>query len=346
MGMKLRKPPRLKPGDRVATVSLSWGGAGDAQFLWRYQQGKQRLKEQFGLEVVEMPHTLRGGDFLYNHPEKRAQDLLVAFSDPSIRGIFACIGGEESIRMLPYIDFSVIERNPKVFMGYSDTTITHLICLKAGVASFYGPSVLAEFAENGAMHDYTAHWVERALFSGQTLGNIPAAPAWTSEYLPWLVENKERVRTLTPNRGIEVLQGCGVVRGHLLGGCIEVLEMAKGTDLWPPLESWSGAIMFLETSEDKPDPKYLEYWLRNYGSQGILGKIKGMVWGKPYGNVHYEEYKAVIGKVLGELGLSELPALYNLSFGHTAPMTVLPYGAMAEINTEEATFSILESGVF
>ncbi|RHW65530.1 LD-carboxypeptidase, partial [Clostridium botulinum] len=107
--LKLAKPKRLKPGDKIATVSLSWGGAGDADLLWRYKLGKKRLQEQFGLEVVEMPNTLKGSDYLYHHPEKRAEDLMSAFSDTSIKGIFSCIGGEESIRMLPYIDFNVIK---------------------------------------------------------------------------------------------------------------------------------------------------------------------------------------------------------------------------------------------
>ncbi len=79
---KLFKPHKLMKGDTVATVSLSWGGAGDKDLLWRYRVGKQRLEQQFGLKVIEMEHTLKGSDYLYNHPEKRAQDFMNAFSDP------------------------------------------------------------------------------------------------------------------------------------------------------------------------------------------------------------------------------------------------------------------------
>lgn len=345
MALILQRPPRLQKGDRVATVSLSWGGAGDPEILWRYYQGKRRLEEHFGLEVVEMPHTLKGSEFVYRNPQKRAEDLLMAFKDPSIKGIFACIGGDDSVRMLPYIDFSIIRDNPKVFLGYSDTTITHLICLKAGLTSFYGPSVLAEFAENVAMHNYTAHWVDKVLFSSEAIGSISPADLWTSEYLPWLEENKDRAREMSPNSRYEILQGSGVVQGRLIGGCLEVLEFAKQTELWPSMDKWSGAILFLETSEDKPDPKFVEYWLRNYGSQGVLEKINGIIWGKPYDDKYYDEYKMAITKILAELGLEELPVLYNMSFGHTAPMTILPYGALAEIDCRHRTLSILESGV-
>ncbi|HKM42984.1 MAG TPA: S66 peptidase family protein [Limnochordia bacterium] len=341
----LQKPSRLQRGDRIATVSLSWGGAGDGEILWRYEQGKRRLEEQFGLEVVEMPHTLKGTKFVYEHPQKRAEDLMAAFADPLIKGIFACIGGDDSVRMLPYIDFGVIRDNPKVFLGYSDTTITHLICLKAGLSSFYGPSVLAEFAENVSMHPYTAHWVEKGLFNPEPIGPICAPESWTSERLPWLEENRDRARKMQPHSGYEVLQGSGVVRGRLIGGCVEVLEMVKQTELWPDASAWTNAILFLETSEGKPDPMYLEYWLRNYGTQGILQRLQGMIVGKPYDDQYFEEYKTSIRKILAEVDRSDLPVLYNMSFGHTAPMTILPMGALAEINCQEASFTILESGV-
>lgn len=76
--MILIKPQKLKKGDKVATVSLSWGGAGDSDILWRYNAGKKRIQEELELNVVEMPNTLKGTEYLYNHPEKRAEDLMTA----------------------------------------------------------------------------------------------------------------------------------------------------------------------------------------------------------------------------------------------------------------------------
>lgn len=344
--MNLIKPTGLKRGDKVATISLSWGGAGDSDILWRYNIGKQRLQEEFGLEVIEMPHTLKGTEFIYNNPEKRAEDLMAAFEDKSIKAIFSCIGGYESVRMLPYIDYDIIRKNPKIFIGYSDTTVTHMICLKAGISSFYGPSILAEFAENIQMLDYTKRWIEKVLFNNGVIGNIDSSPIWTSEYLPWEEKNKLIARKTQHNSGYELLQGSGIAKGQLIGGCIEVLEMLKGTEVWPSMEMWDNAILFFETSEDKPEPAYFEYWLRNYGSLGILQKANGIIFGKPYDNLYYEEYKKVIIKVIREeLKLVNLPILCNMSFGHTAPMITIPYGAMAEINCDNKTFSILESGV-
>ena len=98
---------------------------------------------------------------------------MEAFADPAIKGIISTIGGDDSIRLLPYLDLQVIRDNPKVFLGYSDTTVTHLACFKAGLVSFYGPSVMAGFAEHGGIFPYTAASVRQTLFLPSRLGCFP-----------------------------------------------------------------------------------------------------------------------------------------------------------------------------
>lgn len=341
----LKKPNKLKQGDKIALVSLSWGGAGDSDIQWRYKQGKERLEQVFGLEVIEMKHTLAGTEYIYNHPEKRAEDLMNAFRDNSIKGIIACIGGIESIRMLPYIDFEIISKNPKVFMGYSDTTTTHLFCYKAGISSIYGPTLLVDFAENVSMNQYTVEHIKKTLFKSEVIGKIEPALEWTSEYLPWEENNKLIQRKYKANQGYELLQGNGIVRGNLIGGCFEVFDMLRGTEVFPKLEDFDDAILFLETSEEKPPTWFIECGLRNYGIIGILGRIKGIIWGKPQDEEYYEEYKKVIRNVMKEFGREDLPILYNMNFGHTEPKICLPFGALVEIDCSKKSFSILESAV-
>jgi muramoyltetrapeptide carboxypeptidase LdcA involved in peptidoglycan recycling len=342
---ELIKPKKLQPGDKVATVSLSWGGAGDENILWRYQQGKERLEQVFGLQVVEMENTLKGTAYIYEHPEKRAEDLMKAFADPEIKAIIACIGGIESIRMLPYIDFEVIRNNPKIFLGYSDSTTTHLICYKAGISSIYGPTLLMDFAENMAMDDYTVEYIKKTLFTEDPVGVIPPAKEWTSERLPWLIENKNTARNKKLNKGYELLQGKGTVRGRLLGGCIEVFDMLRGTELFPEPSDFDHAILFLETSEDKPPVWFVEVALRIYGINGILGRLRGILLGKPQDEEYYNEYNEVIKQVLAEFHREDLPVLVNMNFGHTEPKICLPYGALAEIDCENKNFAIIEGAV-
>jgi muramoyltetrapeptide carboxypeptidase LdcA involved in peptidoglycan recycling len=344
----LIKAEKLKKGDNVAAVSLSWGGAGDEKYRYRYEIGKKIIEELFGLNVIEMPNSLKGSEYLDKHPEARAEDMMNAFKNEEIKAIFSNIGGDDTLRLLPYIDFDVIKNNPKIFMGYSDTTVNHFMCYKAGLTSFYGPSILAEFAENVEMHDYTVESIKNTLFSSKPVGEIKASKYWTSDLLSWeKKENSKIKRKLNQEkRGFEILQGKGKVRGKLIGGCIEVLDWLRGTILWPEINKWEGKILFLETSEDQPSPDYIRWYLRSLNAVGILEKINGVIIGKPKDEKYYKEYKEQYLKVIrDEAQRDDLAIMYNLNFGHTSPMFILPYGVEAEIDCDNKLFEINETGV-
>lgn len=344
-----RKPLALQEGDCVAAVSLSWGGPGAVPE--RYHQGKEEIQRTFGLRVVEMPNTLRDPKWLAQNPQARAEDLMLAFEDTSIRGIISTIGGDDSIRLIPYFNREIIQNNPKIFLGYSDTTVTHFACFSVGLVSFYGPSVMAGFAENGGMFEYARKSVSQILFSAEAPGVIsPNTGGWTDEFLEWSdSRNRGVTRRLKPATGWQFLQGEGVVSGRLIGGCVEVLDWLRGTELWPSMELWEEAILFLETSEEAPSPRYLARFLRTLAALGILSRLSGILLGRPGGGVdpsRFVEYETALQEVVNyEMGLNSLPIITQMDFGHTDPMMTLPFGVRAEINCQEKTFSILESGV-
>lgn len=347
--MKMLKPARLQRGDKVATVSLSWGGPGI--FPQRYLAGKQQLETAFGVQVVEMPHTLSDAEWLSHNPQARAEDLMLAFADPAIKAIFSTIGGDDSIRILPYLDLQVMRSNPKIFMGCSDTTISHLACYQAGLVSFYGPSIMAGFAENGGLFPYMVTAVQKTLFSSAPIGVIEPNPQdWTSQRLSWDDPAQQtQKRTLHPASGWKFLQGEGVQRGHLIGGCFEVLDWLRGTPVWPESAAWENAILFLDTSEEAPSPATVERGLRTYAAMGILEKLSGILFGRPGGEINIEDFEqydqALLQVVREEQGLHDLPIITRMDFGHTDPMFVMPYGLQAEIDCEKNTFSILENAV-
>lgn len=202
------KPKKLKKGDKVAIVSLSSGLAGEEMFRHRYELGKNRL-EQLGFNVITMKNSLKGIEYLYNHPEKRAEDFMEAILNKDIKGIICNIGGDDTIRLLPYIDFKAIANNPKVFMGYSDTTINHFMMQKAGVVSYYGPAVMTDFAENNNMHTYTLKYINEVLLENKEDIVIKSSDKWTSEYLDWAIEENDNIsRKMNEEKhGYEVLQG-------------------------------------------------------------------------------------------------------------------------------------------
>jgi muramoyltetrapeptide carboxypeptidase LdcA involved in peptidoglycan recycling len=340
------KPPKLHPGDKIATVSLSWGGP--SVFPHRYQIGVQQLQQEFGLQVVEMPNTLKEANWLARNPKARADDLMQAFADPSIKGIIATIGGDDSIRLLPFLDLDIIRDNPKIFMGYSDTTISHLVCYKAGLVSFYGACIMVEFAENGGMFPYVVQSLRKTLFSSDVIGEVKPSDGWTVERLDWADPANQNIkRKLNPATGWKFLQGKGIRRGYLIGGCIEVLDWARGLDIFP--ENWQDAIFFIETSEEAPPPEMVTRTLRVFAAMGILQQLSGILFGRPGGAVppeKFADYDLAILKVVNEeQGLTDLPIITHMDFGHTTPQFVLPYGVQAEIDSDNQTFSILENAV-
>lgn len=342
------KPVRLRPGDTVAIVSLSAGTLGEPRYIHKYYLAKERLERDYGFRVIAMPNALKGKDYLYRHPEARAEDLMDAFRDSAIRGVISAIGGDDTIRLLPYIDFDVFRTDPKVFTGFSDTTSNHFMLYKAGVMSYYGPCVMCNFAEYGGMNAYTAEMIRRTLIEPEPTLEIPAAPFWyddEDERIFWGEENVNRTPVWHTDGGeYDRIQGEGAGEGELLGGCADVFIDLMGTALWPSREEWRGKLLFLETSEMDMDPELLRGILRNLAAQGIFDRIAGILVGRPARRSRWEAYKEVYRSVVGfEAHRPDLPILGNVNFGHAQPIGVIPIGARARIDAERKTFTLLES---
>lgn len=347
--MRIIKPKRLKRGGRVAAVSPSWGGPG--AFPHRYAAGKRQFEDEFGCTVTETPHALREPDWLARNPRARADDLTAAFADPNVDGIIATIGGDDSIRLLPYLDPNVIRADPKVLMGYSDTTVMHCVCREAGVVSFYGPSFMAGFGENAGMFPYMVDSVRRTLFDAGAIGLLqPNRSGWTVEHQDWADPTSQSVaRKLNPCTGWVFHQQEGVAEGTLFGGCVEVLDCLRGTPVFPSADSLRGAVLALETSEEAAPPEMLRQFIRSLAAMGCLEPLAGILLGRPGGQLDPAQFPAyadtLCRTVREEYGLAELPIVSNVDFGHTDPMMVLPLGVRIRIDSERHELSIPQAAV-
>lgn len=355
----LIKPNALKQNDLVAAVSLSWGGAGI--LTNRYAQGKKQFEGSFGVKIVEMPNTLKSPDELYDNPKLRLSDWMEAFQNPDVKAILTNIGGDETIRLLRYMTdkhFDIIKNNPKIFLGMSDTTANHLMCFKAGLSSFYSPSLLFGYAENCGIPEYMVENTKKTLFNSTPIGVLPEAKDFIADRFDWAGDTNTIPRLRIAAMPWRYIQGDKVARGRLLGGCAELLNMTNGTPLWPDLTDWEGAILFIETSEEMPPPSYVLYLLRTFGAQGILERINGILFARPGGEFPKEQeaerdkwiekhpkFDDVILRACKEYGRTDLPIVTNMSFGHTVPQFILPMGAMTEINPISKTVSIIEGAV-
>ena len=354
----MKKPNALKKGDKVAIVSLSSGILGEDFCSHQLELGKKRLMT-LGLVPVFMRNSLKGIDYLKQHPEARAQDLKDAFRNPAIKGIICAIGGDDTYRLLPFLledkEFiQNVQANPKLFTGFSDTTINHLMFYQLGMVSFYGPNFINDVAELADdLLPYTKTTLQSYL-EGHELHEILSSKFWYEERTDFsqTAVGTERIQHLE-KKGYEVLQGSGSFSGPLLGGCLESfydllagerypdeVDISQKYHLFPSVEQWEGKILFLETSEEKPSPEELEKELMTLKQTGIFSVINGILVGKPQDEVYYEEYKKIYKKVVSD---DTMPILYNVNFGHAYPHCALPYGIHTTVNLTEKTISFNES---
>lgn len=337
----MKKASQLQKGDKVALVSLSSGTLGEAFCQHNIEIGTKRL-EEMGLVPVFMPHALKGIDYVTNHPEKRAADLKAAFADPEIKGIICGIGGDDTFRTVPYLlddpDFILsVKQNPKVFTGYSDTTINHLMFYQLGLTTFYGPAFLTDLADIGPeMLPYTKQHFLRYLGEG-TQENVVASSLWYEERRDFSVAAIGQARVSHQERvGHVWLQGGKAVTGSLLGGCLESLydllvgeryseetAICEAYQLFPSPCEWAGKVVFLETSEEKPSPERFRKMLVKLKERQVFTNAAALLLGKPQDEVSTEEYQKIVVEVIAN---PNLPILYNLNFGHAYPRMILPYG--------------------
>jgi muramoyltetrapeptide carboxypeptidase LdcA involved in peptidoglycan recycling len=333
------KPPKIRPGDTVGVVSPSWGGAG--AYPLRVERGVQNLQE-LGFRVRLAPHALNQAGFVSDTPANRVQDIHDLFADPDVRVIVAAIGGDHACHLLPLLDFDLIRNNPKVFMGFSDVTVLNVAIWQAtGLVTFNGPALLTDFAEYPRMLSYTERYFLKAVTAAEPVGPIEPAKEWTEAYQDWALEAEEvRPRPLTPSPGWTWLKA-GRAEGRLIGGCLESLQHLRGTRFWP---DWEEAIFFFETSEERPPPETVDGMLMDYENMGILGKIRGMLVGRP---MRYSdaEKRALDEIILERTQGFQFPIVTGVDFGHTSPQLTLPLGCLAGIDTARQRFEILEPAV-
>ena len=329
---------------KLAIVSLSAGVLGEDFVQHELEIGLKRLTD-LGLEVSFMPNALKGIDYLKQHPEVRAADLLQAFRDPEIDMIFCAIGGEDTYRLLPYL-FENGELasavSQKVFLGFSDTTLNHLMLHKVGLNTFYGQSFLADICEpDQDMLPYTRQYFEELIKTG-TIKVIRPSEVWYESRSDFGVDQIGKPLKSHLDHGFDLLQGNPVFSGEILGGCLDSLNdifnggryadmplLCSRYALFPNKEDWVGKILLLETSEEKMPPEKFYQALTVLKETGIFDSISGLLVGKPMDEAYSEEYKQILVDVIAN---PSLPVVFNLNVGHAQPRCIIPFGLKATVD--------------
>lgn len=338
----------------VGIVSLSSGIIGESFIRFETDIGVRRLRE-YGLNVKFMPHALMGLDYVKAHPEKRAEDLLQAFRDPDIDMILCAIGGDDTYRLLPYLfDHNELADavTDKVFLGFSDTTINHLMLHKVGLNTFYGQAFLPDICElSPEMHPYTRKFFEELISTG-TVKEITPSDVWYEERKSFEPDQVGKPLIAHPNAGFELLQGAPVFSGKILGGCIDSMYdffngeryedmpiLCEKYHLFPDTEDWKGRILLLESSEEKPSPEKYQQLLEYLKERGVFEAVSGVLVGKPMDETYAQEYRQLLVQVINK---PDLPVVFNLNIGHAMPRCIIPFGIEAVVDVDNQIIKFTE----
>lgn len=300
-------PKKIKKGATFGIVALS-----SPCKIELLNQGKINL-EKLGYKVVlgKSCHSTYAG-YLSGDDDLRASDLNNMFEDNSIDAIMCLRGGYGTPRIVDKIDYEMIRKNKKIFIGFSDVTLLlNTIYEKCDLVTYHGPMLGVDFTDN---------------YKKISIDSFEDIVINQKRNYVINKENKYNIKTI----------GKGKTKGILVGGNLSLISFMIGT---PYQIDFKDKILFLEETNE---PLYkVDGMLQKLRLSGILNNLKGIVIGSitnkkdiqtDYG--YYELFKEILEPL-------NIPVLYGLPIGHISPRLTIPIGAEVEINTDEYTLIIL-----
>lgn len=305
------KPKRLSPGDTIGVIAPASPGDQElamAGLKWLEERG---FRVELGMSINQTLGYLSGPDAL------RAADINDMFASPAIDGIVCLRGGYGTMRLLELLDYSIIQANPKVFVGYSDITALHVsIGQRTGLVTFHGPMVASDMGQG--LSEYTWDYFSRAVSAPEPLGPVVNPP-------------------LSPS---PVCIAKGTAEGRLAGGNLSLITATLGT----PYEiDTCGKILCLE--EVGEAPYRIDRMLTHLLLAGKLQAAAGIVFDVCADcDKEARPPSFTVEEVLRDrLGGLRKPVLHHLHFGHTADKATLPMGVTAVLESQTGGLRIIET---
>ncbi|MCA9241364.1 MAG: LD-carboxypeptidase [Planctomycetales bacterium] len=318
----------LSPGDTIAIVAPA--GPLDRE---RIERATERL-ESMGFKVQAGPGLYRANDYLAGSDEQRSNELMAAFADAEVDGIFPGTGGYGTTRILDRLDYDVIRRNPKVFIGFSDITALHItIFQRTGLVTFHSPNPQWGLGSPEDLAPIAGKFFWRAILASKYKN--AAGPAQAGYAI--------RVSPVDVDVPQPTTLSAGAARGRLIGGNLSLVHALMGT----PYEiETEGRILFLEDVGEAP--YRVDRMLQTLKSAGKLQKPAGVVLGA-FTRREEEDTEGevvTIDEVLsGFFADAPYPVLAGFPVGHQRNNVTLPVGAQAELDASGKTLRLLENPV-
>ena len=297
---------RLPAGGTIALIAPAGPIALDTEAAHAWVQ-----KRGYTLRIY--PGVALAAGYLAGSDQARLQDFHDAFADPEVDAIFCLRGGYGTPRLLDKIDFDLLRRHPKLFVGYSDITALHSsIARHAGFVTFHGPLFKSDLLAGKQAPTEQALW--RMLRGELGAGDeLPHPARWP-------------LTTVVP----------GVAQGPLVGGNLAMLSATLGT----PHEFISeGKVLFLE---DVNEPLYrVDRFLTHLRLAGKLEGVRGVIVGD-FAGISVEQMKPLLLDIFGGYGI---PVMAGWRSGHCDPNLTLPLGARVRLDATHRRLWLAEDVV-
>lgn len=299
-------PNPLFPGAKVALVAPA------SAVPENKLENALLLMKKLQLEPVLYPscYFANRDGYLAATDAQRAKDIMDAFADPSIDGVWCIRGGYGGHRILPLLDKEIICKNKKWFGGYSDVTALHLFFnQECHMQTFHCTMPSTE----PNLDDYTLSYLKKALFGGLS-------------------------DTLTYSQEITTLVS-GKAEGILCGGNLSLVAASLGT----PWEiDTKGKILFLEDIGEKT--YRVDSMLTQLRNAGKFDDCAGILLGAWTDCVpEYPEKTLLLPEIFRQLLVpAGKPILMDIPCGHCLPTLALPLGARVRMDADTKTITIGE----
>ncbi len=323
-------PQKLQKGDEIRVIAPSKG----IKIIGKdTREIATRRFEEMGLTVTYGCHTTDDNWDMFGTTtiNRRVDDLMEAFGDPKVKAVFTIIGGFNSNMLLPFLDYGLIKKNPKIFCGFSDiTALLNGIYAKTGLVTFSGP----HFSSLGMLKGncYTQENLQKMLF-GSRCNEVEPSAEWSDDL--WFLDQEKR--DFIPNEGYWLIRG-GTAEGTIIGGNLSTFNLLQGTPYRPEFKE--DTIFFAEdcfTSGD--DVNIFLRELQSVAQQPDFGNVKALVIGRfqKASGMTREKMEYIIRSIPQ---LEGLPVLANVDFGHTTPFLTIPVGGAATLKNGRLSLSL------
>jgi muramoyltetrapeptide carboxypeptidase len=312
--MRYIKPKRLQKGDLIGIISP----ASTPDDLSRINSGVKYL-EKLGYYSILGSHVGKNHGYLAGTDEERVSDIHTMFKNKNVKAIMCLRGGYGSPRLLDKIDYKLVKRNPKIFVGYSDITALQMAFLqKANLVTFAGPMLAVDFYDE--VSSFTEEFFWRLVTSNKKIGRIKNP-------------NNER---MSPLRN-------GSTRGQIVGGNLALLVSLMGTQYFPDVRS---KILLLEDTGEAP--YRLDRLINQLRIANVFDKVRGIVLGAftDCKELDLSKKTLTLGEVIEDYFTKlKKPVVYNFQHGHIKDNITVPFGIKIKLNATKGFLEIIEGAV-